>query len=78
MTLTVATEHIGGGWSCPSGKRSFDSHRQAKAWVRSHQSQWGAGRRRSYRCPECHLIHITKYTAAETTAIREKMARGDL
>ncbi len=76
--MTV-TEHVGGGWSCPSGKRSFNSHRQAKAWVRRHhRGEWGAGRRRSYRCPDCGLIHIIKFTDAETTEIREKIARGDL
>ena len=79
MTLTVATEHVGGGWACPSGKRSFDSHRQAKAWLRRNQHLWrGKGGRRTYRCPDCGLIHVTKYTAAETTEIREKIARGDL
>ncbi len=76
----MSAEHIGGGWSCPSGKRSFDSRRQAKSWVRRNRHRWGVdgGARRSYRCPDCKLIHITKYTAAETTAIREKRARGDL
>ncbi len=76
--MVTATEHVGGGWRCPSGKRSFNSRNQAKVWMRRNRHHWGGGIRRSYRCPDCNLIHITKYTAAETTDIREKRARGDL
>lgn len=74
----MTTEHVGGGWSCPSQKRSFDSRNQAKRWMRRHRHLRGGGPRRSYRCPDCGLIHITKYTAAETAEIRAKRARGDL